>query len=178
MGVSTDFLNPHNRLVVDEYHKTGTTYAPGSVSVEFLKFLGRKGIRPVLVRPQDLASGRWPPTRNSVKAAQNGIQQSTNSVLMVSPTAFQYNEEAAADNKFMTAAMGGSISTSVLQEFAYLYRTLTEVAGLQVCCYSVGHDRKKMEVAEMFLLLVDMSGLVLVGTAPGPVYAAAAFATW
>lgn len=135
MGVSTEYLKPHKRLVVDEYHKTGAAGAARSGSIELAKFLQRKGIRPVLMPPQDLACTDWLPISNSAKAAEAGVHQSTNSVLMISPTAFGYNEEAAADNKFMSASNESSVGARVLSEFANLYQILTEEAGLQVLCH-------------------------------------------
>jgi len=64
------------------------------------------------------------------------IKQSTNEVLMVAPTAFVFNQQAAQDNSFKNSTTGETISNDVtsrvLQEFACLYDVLTEVAGVKV----------------------------------------------
>jgi hypothetical protein len=77
---------------------------------------------------------------NSVAAAaQRGVAQSTNRVLMVAPTAFGFNDQAAQDNSFMHKAEkpqeGSPLTRAVLDEFAGLYRQLTDVAGVQVALY-------------------------------------------
>ncbi|KAF6262116.1 Amidinotransferase [Scenedesmus sp. NREL 46B-D3] len=62
--------------------------------------------------------------------------QSSNSVLMVAPTAFGFNEEAAQDNSFMHAAekpqKDSFLTEEVCAEFAELHRQLTDVAGVDV----------------------------------------------
>ena len=69
---------------------------------------------------------------NSGRAAQSrGPRQSTNEVLMVAPTAFTFNEQAAQDNSFMHASTsehsGNNVAATVLKEFSGLYHELTEV---------------------------------------------------
>lgn len=63
------------------------------------------------------------------------MRQSTNEVLMVAPTAFGFNEQAAQDNSFMHAAAkpgeGSGLTREVLREFAGLHRALTD-KGVQV----------------------------------------------
>eukprot|EP00735_Rhodelphis_limneticus_P014708 TRINITY_DN8786_c0_g1::TRINITY_DN8786_c0_g1_i1::g.23842::m.23842 TRINITY_DN8786_c0_g1::TRINITY_DN8786_c0_g1_i1::g.23842 ORF type:complete len:434 (-),score=51.35,Amidinotransf/PF02274.12/6.6,Amidinotransf/PF02274.12/3.1e-51 TRINITY_DN8786_c0_g1_i1:77-1378(-) len=50
--------------------------------------------------------------------------QSTNSVFMVAPTAFEFNESAAQDNKYMVAERHQNIRSQVLREYSELYRVL------------------------------------------------------
>ncbi|MEW5303845.1 MAG: hypothetical protein WDW36_006499 [Sanguina aurantia] len=68
-----------------------------------------------------------------------GVRQSTNTILMVSPTAFGFNEQAAQDNSFMHVASapgaGSELTRTVLREYAGLHHALTEVAGVQVEMY-------------------------------------------
>lgn len=55
-------------------------------------------------------------------------------VLMVSPTAFGFNEQTAQDNHFMheSADTGGaSVAQQVVREFAALHHQLSEVHGAQ-----------------------------------------------
>ena len=94
------------------------------------RLLKREGIRTALV--PDLAAV---PRYNSCQAVQRGLRQSTNEILMVAPTAFGFNSEAAEDNYFMNdtlkggkgTAPGTEVTNRVLQEFSGLYRELTEV---------------------------------------------------
>ena len=68
-------------------------------------------------------------------AAAAGPRQSTNHVLMVAPTAFGFNAQAAQDNSFMHGAPGTGadspaspgVTATVLREFAGLHHELTEV---------------------------------------------------
>lgn len=79
---------------------------------------------------------------NSARAAASrGPQQSTNEVLMVAPTAFGFNEEAAQDNSFMHSAaspeQGSDVTRTVLQEYAGLYRELSEARIFQLVVTAV-----------------------------------------
>ena len=61
--------------------------------------------------------------------------QSTNEVLMVSPTAFEFNSSAAEDNHFMTVVKENEkhqARATVLDEFAGLHRMLAHDVGLKV----------------------------------------------
>ena len=78
-------------------------------------------------------------SHNSARsAAGGGPRQSTNEVLMVAPTAFGFNAQAAQDNSFMHSSVssqqaanpGSTVTDAVLQEFAGLYRELAEVRPL------------------------------------------------
>jgi hypothetical protein len=59
-------------------------------------------------------------------------------VLMMAPTAFQSNMQAAQDNYFMAGAKGQTFSSNeavrskVLEEYRGLYHVLTQEAGLKV----------------------------------------------
>ncbi|KAL4451603.1 hypothetical protein ABPG75_007265 [Micractinium tetrahymenae] len=76
-------------------------------------------------------------------AADGNYRLST--VLMVAPTAFVFNDQAAQDNTFMNSAVNSfdqpgvatgqpplSVTRRVLREFAGLHHELTEVAGVKV----------------------------------------------
>jgi hypothetical protein len=72
---------------------------------------------------------------NSVRARARGVRQSTNEVLMVAPTAFGFNQQAAQDNHFMHSSAKGmpdaeSVTRRVLREFAGLHHELSEVRAL------------------------------------------------
>lgn len=76
-------------------------------------FLARQKLRVALVPDVAAAAAGSAPQGNAVKIAAGGASpQSTNHVLMVAPTAFGFNEQAAQDNSFMhvgdKAAEGGS----------------------------------------------------------------------
>ena len=75
-------------------------------------------------------------------------RQSTDVVLMVSPTGFEFNPEAANDNAFMSGVdvkdhdadddigqqhpTESDLTATALHEFHGLYRMLTETVGIQV----------------------------------------------
>eukprot|EP01025_Chloroclados_australasicus_P065579 TRINITY_DN8935_c0_g1_i1.p1 TRINITY_DN8935_c0_g1~~TRINITY_DN8935_c0_g1_i1.p1 ORF type:complete len:514 (-),score=70.60 TRINITY_DN8935_c0_g1_i1:194-1528(-) len=67
---------------------------------------------------------------NAAKGLQQGIRQSSNEVVMVAPTAFTFNEQAAQDNTFMHSAQG--VTDKIISEFAELYRIVSDVAGVRV----------------------------------------------
>jgi hypothetical protein len=66
------------------------------------------------------------------------VRQSTNEVLMMAPTAFASNEQAAQDNFFMAGAQGAAVPSidalraQVLDEYMGLYRVLADDAGVKV----------------------------------------------
>ena len=84
----------------------------------------------------------------SCSPAGTGLRQSTNEVLMVAPTAFGFNDQAAQDNHFMHCASNGagpaspgksSVTHTVLREFAGLHHQLTEVSyGVSLFCHVLG----------------------------------------
>eukprot|EP00775_Hariotina_reticulata_P003023 gene3023-3304_t len=97
------------RLLVDEYHRHGSSFTLATPATELATYLHRRAL---------------------------DIALSTNSVLMVAPTAFGFNEQAAQDNSFMHAAEKphgqSSLTAAVCAEFAGLHRQLTDVAGVNV----------------------------------------------
>jgi hypothetical protein len=81
---------------------------------------------------------RLAPVVAAAAPATSDAVQSTNSVLMVSPTAFESNAQAADDNAFMAAARDGGgaaaapdVRAAVLEEYAGLHAALTR-AGVRV----------------------------------------------
>ncbi|KAF6262117.1 Amidinotransferase-domain-containing protein [Scenedesmus sp. NREL 46B-D3] len=138
---------PAQRLLVDEYARgSGGSFALQTPATELAAYLNRRSVRVALVPDVAQAfaaaarAGR-PETRTTVPnsvAAAAGLRsmQSTNSVLMVAPTAFGFNEQAAQDNSFMHAAEKAqehsSLTAQVCAEFAELHRQLTDVAGVDV----------------------------------------------
>jgi hypothetical protein len=103
------------RVLVDEYARSKSgSFTLQTPATELATYLNRRSMRVALV--PDVAeafaaaatAGR-PEMRttlpNSVAAATKyRSMQSTNNVLMVAPTAFGFNEQAAQDNSFMHAA--------------------------------------------------------------------------
>ena len=69
-------------------------------------------------------------------------RQSTNAILMVAPSAFESNIQAAADNHFMIGAhrIDSNVAARrrVLAEYAGLVQLLTEVVGLEVHLFDHG----------------------------------------
>ncbi|GBF99812.1 hypothetical protein Rsub_12565 [Raphidocelis subcapitata] len=128
-------------VVVDEYRRDPKTgrFALSRVAACVADFLAEQGVRAALVpdvRAAAAAAAASAP--NAVREVAGGASpQSTNHVLMVAPTAFGFNEQAAQDNSFMhageSAAEGGSALTrQVLREFSALHRQLTDFAGVRV----------------------------------------------
>lgn len=132
VAVSTEVLKPDHQLLVDEYNTSGSTLSPISSSRTLLRFLSDKGINTVFSPPSSFVTEGGLLDRNVIKVNKQSPQQSTNSLLMVAPTAFQYNEEAAKDNKFMNTPDEEHIGSQVLREHGRLYHALTEEAGVKV----------------------------------------------
>jgi hypothetical protein len=142
VAVAAAVSHPHARLVVDEYEAApGGTYVLRSVGGDLHRFLRAGGLRVAHVPDVPAAAAR---ATNSARAAASArhARQSTNEVLMVAPTAFVFNAQAAADNTFMHSAAGGGsdeesqqvepVTRRVLREFAALHHELSEVAGVRV----------------------------------------------
>jgi hypothetical protein len=163
------------RLVVDEYLLTrnpagpppaaGGPAAAAAAAPGFHYALSRPGapltsaLRDAGVRvshAHDVALAAAAATNSARAAARGGARQSTNTVLMVSPTAFGFNAQAAEDNYFMHAnpgpgvaeggpaagaagspggGAGGGLAAAALREFAGLHRALTDGAGVDVCLF-------------------------------------------
>ncbi|KIY97987.1 hypothetical protein MNEG_9977 [Monoraphidium neglectum] len=135
-------LQPENALVVDEYtHDTASgRWGLRRAAVAAAEFLHAQGLRVSLVPDvaAAAAAGGSEGVGNAVHAVRSGLSpQSTNHVLMVAPTAFGFNEQAAQDNAFMHASTkaqegGNPLTNQVLREFAGLHRQLTDWAGVRV----------------------------------------------
>ncbi|KAL4856191.1 hypothetical protein ACK3TF_003331 [Chlorella vulgaris] len=154
VAVAAELTHPHNRLIVDNYELSDDgSYRLSSVGTDMVRFFKQHDLHTILV-PDVLAAQDGLFT--SVRGAQGGIKQSTNEVLMVAPTAFVFNPQAAQDNTFMNSAVNSfdpppppaagsaaaqapssaqpplSVTKRVLREFAALHHELTEVAGVKV----------------------------------------------
>lgn len=139
VAIAADITHPHERLVVDQYELNvdDNHYHLVSIGTDFLRFLRGHGLHVQHV-PDVRALAAAAAAHNAEAAAAAGapVKQSTNEVLMVAPTAFVYNQQAAQDNSFMNTETGeqidGRVTQRVLHEFAGLYDVLTEVAGVKV----------------------------------------------
>eukprot|EP00242_Pyramimonas_sp_CCMP2087_P001000 CAMPEP_0198232004 /NCGR_PEP_ID=MMETSP1445-20131203/115499_1 /TAXON_ID=36898 /ORGANISM="Pyramimonas sp., Strain CCMP2087" /LENGTH=494 /DNA_ID=CAMNT_0043912651 /DNA_START=119 /DNA_END=1603 /DNA_ORIENTATION=+ len=127
--VSIDPSVLKNMPLVDAYVRSGSSYVLQENSVCMLKYFKSQG---VCVRME-------PAVQTVLRAgASSTVKQSTNEVLMMAPTAFQSNMQAAQDNYFMAGAKGQTFSTNeavrskVLEEYRGLYHVLTQEAGLKV----------------------------------------------
>ena len=139
VAIAADITEHHQRLVVDQYELNSADkhYHLTTIGTDLIRFLRGHGIHiRQVVDVQAAASAIT--SHDSYAAAAAGISthQSTNEVLMVAPTAFVFNQQAAEDNAFMNTETGalieGSVTRQVLKEFAGLYHVLTEVAGVKV----------------------------------------------
>lgn len=144
VALAASSQDPARRLLVDEYSQDGSGgYILSRPATELTAYLAACLQHCALVPDVSAAAaaaaaaGRVP---NSVAAA-TGLRsmQSSNSVLMVAPTAFGFNEQAAADNSFMHVAdapqEGSGLTATVCGEFAELHRQLTDVAGVSVTLF-------------------------------------------
>lgn len=139
VAVCSDITHPHERLVVDHYelNPEDAHYHLTNIGTDLLRFLRGHGMHVRQVADVRAAAAALA-AHDAEAAAAAGlpIRQSTNEVLMVAPTAFVFNQEAAQDNSFMNTTTGESLSEGVtrqvLREFASLYDVLTEVAGVKV----------------------------------------------
>jgi hypothetical protein len=149
---------PHARLVVDEYvpARDGKGYALERAATDMAEFLRRQRVSAALVpdvQAAVAASASAAPSSSSsgtlganacASARRETGRQSTNRVLMVAPTAFGFNPQAAQDNSFMhdaaEAGHGGAsvLTRQVLREYSGLYRALADGAGVDVALFQ--HD--------------------------------------
>ena len=118
-------------VVADVFERVGpggAVWEPrGRGSQGIAEALRGLGLRVRLVPDAALASAGTPPSPVG--------RQSTNEVLMVAPTAMEFNPEAAQDNAFMNAPGeegADGLRRRILAEFAGLHRVLTRDAGLRV----------------------------------------------
>eukprot|EP00898_Chlorokybus_atmophyticus_P001324 jgi/Chlat1/2192/Chrsp17S02756 len=131
VAVLASATSPARRLLVDEYIRHGKEqYTLQQQGVDLIRYLRKNGFK-VIMEPDEDALGARAENRAPVFEAR----QSTNQVLMVAPTAFQSNEQAAQDNYYMDTSVGFSrieLRRRVLAEYAQLHHVLTEDAGVQV----------------------------------------------
>jgi len=144
LAVAAEASDYHRRLVVDEY-KLGLDgqYVLQNVATDLYRMLKREGVR--VVHVPDVQAAKHALHNSARAAASRGPRQSSNEVLMVAPTAFGFNSQAAQDNTFMHSTVGGEaappasqVTAQVLKEFAGLHRELSEVAGVKVNLFQ--HD--------------------------------------
>ena len=126
-AVSAQLTLPEERLLVDEYEYDGHgSYLLKNIGTDLLRFLKGQGVDVNQVVDLNKAVG----------VASHLAKQSSNEVLMVAPTAFVFNDQAAQDNSFMNTnadgAVNESVTKTVLREFSNLYRVLTENARVKV----------------------------------------------
>jgi hypothetical protein len=130
--VSVFLASPSQRIVVDHYTRTNSgVYRLVFDSQDLLRYLAFTAKATVTMSTLPLDTS--PPSKDTGR-------QSTDKVLMVAPTAFGFNEEAAKDNHFMHAAAGvgreseePSVVEQVTREFAMLHHQLEEVEGALHC---------------------------------------------
>ena len=140
VAISSEITHSHERLVVDQYEFSPSDdhYHLTSIGTDFIRFLRGHGMHLRQVSDVKAAVAAVAAHDNRAAAAAGlSLRQSTNEVLMVAPTAFVFNQQAAQDNSFMnTTTSDDSLSTAVtrqvLKEFSDLYHELTEVAGVKV----------------------------------------------
>jgi hypothetical protein len=125
VGVAARALLENERLLVDEYEASGdgSSYVLKTVGTDLVRYIMSRGMH---VEQVPGVGGLDGPV---------GGKQSSREVLMVAPTAFIFNDQAAQDNTFMNTKAGdGSVNVTgqVLNEFSNLYKVLTEDAGVKV----------------------------------------------
>ena len=122
VGVAAKVLLENQRLLVDEYEISGDgSYVLKNVGTDLVRYLTSRGLQVEQVPGLDGLGGR-----------EEG-KQSSREVLMVAPTAFVFNDQAAQDNTFMNTKAGDvNVTEQVLKEFSDLYKVLTEDAGVKV----------------------------------------------
>lgn len=136
------------RMLVDEYYRSGAnSYVLAQPATELAAYLHKRAMRVALVPDVSAAAAAAAGGPGIPAAMPNSVasalklrsMQSSNHVLMVAPTAFGFNEQAAQDNSFMHAAekagKGSDLTAQVCAEFAELHRQLTDVAGVKVSLF-------------------------------------------
>jgi len=132
--------DPAAALVADEYAFSPATasYRLTAAGTPLATALRRAGVRVSHAHDVGAAAAA---ALNSARAAARGARQSTNEVLMVAPTSFGFNAQAAQDNFFMHAHAEGpggaakKLPDAALAEFAGLHRALTDGAGVRVTLF-------------------------------------------
>jgi len=146
---SLELRHPENRLVVDEYELTSADerYRVSTIATDLFTFMNRYNV-PLLHVPDIHAVAAAGLSRDVLPSPL--IKQSTNRVLMVAPTAFVFNDQAAQDNTFMNSSTttGGAgnagghtlLTKKVLEEFSLLHHKLSEDAGVKVDLFQHSFD--------------------------------------
>lgn len=129
VAVAADVLQAQERLVVDQYDYDGhDTYTLKDIGTDLVRYLKMHGLSVKQVSNLKEAA--------ALSESMSTARQSSNEVLMVAPTAFVFNDQAAQDNSFMNTETGeviqGSVTQQVLKEFSDLYTVLTENARVKV----------------------------------------------
>lgn len=121
------FHETEYRCLVDQYYRSSThEYRLGAPSIDLVSFLKQQGFV-VSFLPDRLFEQKI--------IGKDCSEQSTNSVLLVSPTGFKYNTGAAKDNAFMSGgdqSEARNLRNIVLTEFQGLFRTMTEESKIKV----------------------------------------------
>lgn len=122
------FHKTEYRCLVDQYYRSSThRFRLGTPSIDLVSFLKQQGFV-VSFLPDRLFEGKR-------FGKEDCSEQSTNSVLMVSPTGFKYNAGAAEDNVFMTGGdQSGTrnLRNTVLKEFQGLFQSMTKESKIKV----------------------------------------------
>lgn len=144
-AVASLAAKPEGKLLADEYSFDAArgAYVLKDAGRDALRLLQRHGVRLALVPDPVEASRPGAETRlGAVAAARPGAPaQCSDEVLMVAPTAFAFNPQAAQDNSFMHSgkgSMGPRPTDVVLSEYARLYQELADHCGVKV--HLLAHD--------------------------------------
>lgn len=147
LGPNTVALNsalayPEARVLVDQYVRMPEgDYLLQEGSIDLMRFLRRENIAVDFV--PDLARAKVGGYNGARGREAGGCKQSSNEVLMVAPTAFTFNQQAAQDNYFMHSFddnAASQVAQQVCREFAGLYHQLTEVNGVKVQLFSHSNE--------------------------------------
>eukprot|EP00803_Ostreobium_quekettii_P000695 evm.model.scf_906EXC.1 EVM.evm.TU.scf_906EXC.1 scf_906EXC:3950-9498(-) len=133
------------RWLVDKYELGAHGYRLQASSEDLMKYVQGSGLSMFLAGDlHGVLNAGSVFKSNGYAAACKGSRQSTNHILMVAPTAFGFNQQAAEDNTFMAqdggqALLNGDnvnvVTETILKEFSGLYNVLTERAGMKVTLF-------------------------------------------
>eukprot|EP00210_Caulerpa_lentillifera_P004184 g3990.t1 len=122
--------------LVDHYSRSGSNgFRLVASSTNLVAFLKQQGFTVGFLPDQSF---------DERKIGKDRREQSTNSVLMVAPTGFQFNTGAAEDNKFMSMdkqinqSEYSNLRNTVLEEFHCLYHSMTKNSKINVNLFE--HD--------------------------------------
>lgn len=131
--ISSALAWPERAQVVDEFlHRDGRLVLHEQ-DVDFMRYLRMRGVEVKMEAPERVSMSE---VLGESQELSNEARQSTNQVLMVAPTAFGFNAEAAADNAFMHEVEDKEgcrdVRSRAIQEHAGLVHVLREQAGIRV----------------------------------------------